>query len=390
MDFETSPEQDRMIETARRIGRDFGLAYWLELDTAHRFPHEIWRALCSAGIAGAMLPEAHGGGGAGMLDMVLMLEALTEAGSGLPLAQLFMLNPVFGGRAIARFGTDAMRRNLLPGLVDGSVLMSFALTEPDAGNNSLNIKTTAVRDEDGWRLTGQKVWISGHDAATHLLVVARTTPVNQAAKRSHGISMFLIDAHRTGISATPIAKAGIHPVASFTLFLDNVRVLPGELLGTLDGGWSELLELLNGERIVTAAGLVGTGRLAIALASAYAKDRRIFGDRPIGAYQGVQFPLAQSAAVLQAAALVNRKAAWLMDQGKPFGSEANAAKLIAAEAAFVACDRAMQVMVGMGYATQFHVERLWRDARVFAIAPVPQELILSFIAMHDLGLPRSH
>jgi len=303
---------------------------------------------------------------------------------------LFMLNPVFGGRAIQRFGSQAMRRELLPRLVCGSALVSFALTEPDAGNNSLNIRTVARRDGEGWRLSGQKVWVSAYDVSTHMLVVARTTPAAAGAKRTSGISMFLIDAKREGIRATPIAKAGTHPVSSFTLFLDEVRIEPGELIGTLDGGWPELVELLNGERIVTAAGLVGTGRLAVRLGADYAKQRAVFGDRPIGSYQGVQFPLAHSAAALNAAGLVNRNAAWLMDQGCAFGSEANAAKLLAADAAFQACDRAMQAMGGMGYALEFHVERLWRDARIFSIAPVPQELILGFIATHDLGLPRSY
>ena len=390
MDFNFSSEQSQMIETAKRIGRDFGTVYWRELDEAHRFPHEIWQAICAAGIAGAMLPVEHGGLGRGMLDIALMIEAMTEAGAGMPIAQLFMLNPVFGGRAIARFGTDAMRGEVLPRLIDGRALMSFALTEPDAGNNSLAIKTVARRDGDGWRLSGQKTWITGHDASTHLLVVARTTPVSPESKRTHGISMFLLDAHRSGISATPIKKAGAHPLQCFSLFFDDVRIEPGELVGTLDAGWSELVELLNAERIVTAAGLVGTGKLALRLGTEYVNQRRVFADRPIGSYQGVQFPLARASAALQAAGLINHKAAWLMDHDQDYASAANAAKLLAADAAFEACDRAMQFMGGMGYAVEFHVERLWRDARVFGIAPIPQEMILSFIATHDLGLPRSH
>ncbi|MFG1191850.1 acyl-CoA dehydrogenase family protein [Xanthobacter flavus] len=389
MDFEVTVEQAQMQETARRIAVEFGLEYWRRLDAAHEFPLEMWRALCSAGIAGASLPVEAGGSGS-MLDLVLMLEALTENGAGLPLAQLFMLNPVFGGRAVSAFGTDAMRRDLLSGLADGSVLMSFALTEPNSGNNALDIRTRAMPHGDGWRLSGQKVWISGFDMATHLLIVARTSSPGPEARKSDGISMFLIDARRAGIKAARIAKAGTHPVSAFTLFLDEVEVRPDECIGTLDRAWSELLQLLNAERIVTAAGLVGTGRLAVSLACAYVRERRIFGAKAIGSYQGVQFPLARSAAELDGARLMNRQAAWLMDAGKPFGREANAAKFLAAEAACAACDRAMQVMGGMGYAAEFHVERLWRDARVFAIAPVPQELILSFIAVHELGLPRSH
>jgi acyl-CoA dehydrogenase len=373
MDFEISPDQQRMIDTAARIGREYGLDYWRELDASHRFPREMWQALCDCGIAGAMLPEEYGGAGLGMLDAVLMLETLTEAGAGLPLAQLFMLNPVFGGQAVARFGTDAMRRELLPRLIDGSALFSFALTEPDAGNNSLNIRAHARRDGEGWCLSGQKVWISGHDVATHMLVVARTTPAGTGAQRSHGISMFLIDAHREGIQATPIAKAGTHPLSSFTLFFDNVRIEPHELLGTLDGGWPELVELLNGERIITAAGLVGTGRLAVRLAVSYAMERKVFADRPIGAYQAVQFPLARCTAALNGAGLVNRKAAWLMDRGDAFGSEANTAKLLAADAAFEACDRAMQTMGGMGYAAEFHVERLGATRASSASRPFPRK-----------------
>lgn len=390
MDFDLSAEQNQLIDTAARLGRTYGLEYWRELDASHRFPREMWQALCDAGIAGAMLPQEYGGTGLGMLDTVLMLEAMTEAGAGLPLAQLFMLNPVFGGRAVARFGSHEMRSAFLPRLVDGSALVSFALTEPDAGNNSLNIRTVAQLDGQGWRLSGQKVWISGHDAATHLLLVARTSPAEAGGRRTHGISMFLIDAHRAGIQAKPIAKAGTHPLSASTLFFDKVRVEPNELVGTLDGGWPELLELLNGERIITAAGLVGTGQLAVRLAASYAKDRKVFADRPIGAYQGVQFPLARCTAALTAAGLINRKAAWLMDNERPFGNEANTAKLLAAEASFDACDCAMQTMGGMGYAAEYHVERLWRDARVFRIAPVPQEMVLSFIATHELGLPRSY
>lgn len=390
MDFALSSEQEMLVETARRIGHDYGVDYWRKLDAASQFPHEIWQALCEAGIAGASLPVEHGGSGLGMLETALVVEALTGAGAGMPLAQLFMVNPVFGGRAIQRFGTEAMRREILPGLADGTAMMSFALTEPDAGNNSLRISTTARADGRGWILTGQKTWISGYATSTHLLVVARTSPLDQATGRTHGISMFLIDAKRKGVSAQPIDKVGTRPLPAFTVFFDEVRIEEDELVGTLDGGWPELLELLNGERIVTTAGLIGTGRLAIQLSSNFVRDRRIFGDRAIGSYQGVQFPLAEATASLNASSLINQKAAWLFDRQLPMATEASSAKYLAAEAAFAACDRSMQVMGGMGLANEYHVERLWRDARVFRIAPVPQEMALNYIAMHDLGLPRSY
>ncbi len=202
--------------------------------------------------------------------------------------------------------------------------------------------------------------------------------------------MFLIDTARAGIRMTEIKKSVTRTLPTYSVFFDDVQVSQDDLIGTLDGAWPELVELLNGERIVTAAGLIGTGHLALRLAVDYAKQRKIFGTRSIAEYQAVQFPLARCHAELECARLMNRKAAWLLDSGEPFGSEANAAKLIAADAAIAATDRALQTLGGMGFAREFHIERLWRDARVFAVAPIPQEMILGFIGTHDLGMPRSY
>jgi acyl-CoA dehydrogenase len=388
--FDLSPEQDMLTKTARRIGDAYGLEYWRTLDREQQPPREMWAAICAAGLAGAALPEEHGGSGLGMLDLALVIETLCATGAGMPLAQLFMLNPVFGGHAIARFGTERMKRELLPGLIDGTKLLSFALTEPDAGNNSLNITTQARRTASGWVLSGQKTWITLADETDLMLVVARTMPLAQAPRRTEGLSMFLFDARRQGVRRHKIDKSGTRALPAYTVFFDEVEIDERELIGTRDGAWPELVELLNGERIVTAAGLVGAGELAIRLACNYANERKVFKGAPIGSYQGVQFPLAHAHAELECARLMNRKAAWLMDQGQPFGSEANTAKLIAAQAACNATDRAVQTLGGMGFATEYHVERLWRDTRVFAVAPIPQEMILGFIATHDLGLPRSY
>jgi acyl-CoA dehydrogenase len=391
MDFSFTPEQTMMAQTARRIGEKFGLEYWRELDRTKSYPAEIWKAICEAGLCGVALPEEHRGAGLGMVEMALIVENLAAAGGGSTVGQLFMVNPIFGGVSIAKFGRPEMKRELLPKLIAGELNCCMALTEPDAGSNSLEIKTFARRDgNNGWRLSGQKIWITAVPQAQKMLVVARTRKVEEVSRRTDGISLFLIDVEREGLRHSAIDKLGTNTLPSSSIFFDDVRIEEHELIGTLDGGWRELLDVLNTERIVTTAGLVGTGELAIKLAVKYAADRKVFAGRPIGAYQGLQFPLAQAHAEIECARLMNYKAASLFDAGKPYGSEANVAKLIAAQAAAMATERAMQTMGGMGYAKEFDVERLWRDARLFRFAPISEEMILNFIAVHDLGMPRSY
>lgn len=390
MNFDLTEEQKMMLETARQIGERFGLDYWRRKDAAKEYPHEIWQAICDAGIAGIMIPEAHGGLGLGLVDLALCIEELCKGGAGATLSQIFMLNPVFGGVAIALYGTEAMKRDLLPGLCDGSCTFSMALTEPDAGTNSLAMTSRAERVEGGWRISGQKIWITGVAASKKMLVVARSSQPAEGTKKTFGISLFMVDTGRQGISHTDIDKLGTHTLPSSIVYLDRVFAADDEVIGTIDHGWPQLLDILNCERIVTTAGLVGAGSLALRLAADYARERRVFGDRPIGSYQGLQFPLAQHWAELEAARLLNLKAASNFDNGLPFGSESNAAKLIAAQAASGASERAMQVMGGMGYSREMHVERLWRDARLFRFAPVSEEMILNYISTVNLGLPRSY
>ena len=390
MDFSLSDEQKMIIETARKVGEDFGLDYWRAKDANKEFPVECWQAICDAGLAGAMLSEDHGGSGLGLVDTALIIEELCAAGAGATLSQVFMLNPVFGGVSISKYGTDAMKTDWLPQLCSGEMQFCMALTEPDAGSNSLEITSTATADGDGWRLNGQKIWITGVAQSTKMLVVARTTPVSKDHKRTHGISLFMIDTTREGVSHTPIDKLGTNTLPSSQVFLDDVRVEADEVIGDIDQGWHQLLDVLNSERIVTTAGLVGAGRLAIQLGVEYANDRQVFGGKPIGAYQSMQFPLAQHWAELEAAKLLNLKASWLYDQGLPFGSESNAAKLIASQAMSAVAEHSMQIMGGMGFSKEMHAERLWRDARLFRFAPVSEQMILNFIAMSNLGLPRSY
>jgi acyl-CoA dehydrogenase len=354
------------------------------------FPAEIWRAICDAGLCGIMLPEAYGGSALGMVDMAIVIEALAASGAGSTVGQLYMINPIFGGVSIARFGSDAMKRELLPKLIRGDMNFCMALTEPDAGSNALELRSFARPDGEGFRLSGQKIWITGVGTSQKMLVIARTKKLDEVARKTEGITMFLIDTDRAGVSHTAIDKLGTNTLPSSTIFFDNVRIEADEVVGTLHGGWYELLDVLNSERIVTTAGLVGAGELAIRLAVEYARERRVFGKTPIAAYQGLQFPLAQAHAELECARLMNRHAAALFDAGQPFGSEANIGKLIAAQAANAATERSMQTMGGMGYAKEFHVERLWRDARLFRFAPISEEMILNFIAVHDLKMVRSY
>lgn len=390
MDFRLSEEQQLMIDSARKVGERFGLEYWRDLDAKKAFPAEIWQAICDAGLCGVALPEAYGGSGLGMLEMALIVEALSEGGGGATVGQLFMVNPIFGGVSLSKFGSEEKKKTLLPKLVSGKLLCCMALTEPDAGSNTLEMRSFAARDGDGWRLNGRKIWITAVPTAHKMLVVARTRKIEEVARRTEGISMFLIDTDRAGVSHTPIDKLGTRTLPSSSVFFDDVRIEPDELLGTLDQGWIELLDVLNTERIVTTAGLVGAGSLAIKLGVNYAKERKLFDGKPIAAYQGLQFPLAQAHAELECARLMNRRAATFCDQGLPYGSDANLAKLIAAQAASQAIERSMQAMGGMGYSKEFHVERLWRDARLFRFAPVAEEMILNYIAVHDLGMPRSY
>jgi acyl-CoA dehydrogenase len=390
MDFRLSDEQLLIAESARKLAGQFGLDYWRRLDAIKGFPSDYWQAVCDAGLCGVALPTEHGGSGLGMLEMALIIENLAAAGGGATVGQLFMINPIFGGVAISRFGHPKMQAELLPGIIRGEINCCMALTEPDAGTNTLELKSFAAADGDGWRLNGRKVWITGVDVATKMLVIARTKKVGESTSRTDGLSMFMIDVRREGLTHTPIDKLGTCTLDSSSVFFDNVRIEPDELIGTLHKGWRELLDILNNERIVTTAGLVGAGELAIRIAVDYANDRKVFGDRPISSYQGLQFPLAQCHVEIEMARLMNYKAATNFDMGLPFGNEANAAKLIAAQAVSRATEQAMQTMGGMGYAKEYHVERLWRDARLFRFAPVSDEMILNYVANQVLKMPRSY
>jgi acyl-CoA dehydrogenase len=390
MNFDLTEEQTMLAETARRVGEKFGLEYWREKDAACAYPAEIWQEICDAGLCGIAIPEAYGGSGLGMLELAICVENLCAAGGGSTLSQMFMLNPIFGGVTLTKLGSEDQKAAMLPQLCSGEITFAMGLTEPNAGSNSLEIQTFARADGDGWRLSGQKIWITAVPQAAKLLVIARTRSLAESKGKTDGISLFVIDREREGLTHQSIDKLGTRTLPSSFIFFDDVRVEPSELIGTLHGGFRELLDVLNTERIVTTSGLVGTATLATELAIRYANERKVFAGRPIGSYQAIQFPLAEAHIQTECARLMNYKAATLCDQGKAYGSEANMGKWLAGHAAALATDRAIQTMGGMGYSKEFDVERLWRDARLFRIAPISEEMVLNFVAQHDLGLPRSY
>jgi acyl-CoA dehydrogenase len=389
MDF-ARPEHWEMVEDALGgVCANYGLEYWAELDREHRFPAELWKALGENGWLGVSIPEEYGGQGLTFLDTTFVVETACRTGAGSTLAQLFMATPVFGGETVRAHGTDEMKRQFLPGIASGEIDFCMALTEPDAGSDTFATKTTAERSSDGYVLNGQKVWITAVPEASYILAIARTTPLEQAEKRSQGLSLFLVDRDADGVSHTPLEKVGTNCISSSTVYFDNVAVPEDRLVGERDKGWRHLLDTLNTERLVTAAGCLATADIALRIACDYGRERIVFG-RPIGSNQGIQFPLAELKMRLEAARLLTYQAAWNYDRGVSTGGEANMAKYLAAEIGFDACDRAMQTLGGFGFSKEYHVERLWRDVRLFRLAPLAQELILAFVGQHVLGLPRSY
>lgn len=390
MDFSLTDEQKMIQDTARRVGEAFGVEYWRDKDAAHAFPTEAWQAICDAGLCGVALPEAYGGSALGMTEVAMVVEEVAAGGAGSTIGQLFICNPCFGGVAILNHGPEAMREELLPRLVTGETRFCMALTEPDAGINTTSITTFATRDGDGWRLNGRKIWITAVPDSEKMLVIARTQRLDQVERKTLGISLFMIDVNRDGLTHFPIEKAGTHTLTSSNVFFDDVRIEPGELIGTEHKAWIELWDVLNTERLVATAAAIGSARLALRLGVEYVNQRKVFGNTPVGAYQSIQHPFAEAHALLSCAREMNLKAAWLCDNGLPYASEANTAKFIAARALSQATERAMHSMGGMGYARESYVERLWRDAFLTKVAPIPEEMILNFIAQQDLGMPRSY
>lgn len=387
MNFDLTPEQEQICDAVRRVCEPFDADYWLRKDSEGGFPHDFHRALADAGWLGIAMPQAQGGAGLGITEAALMMQTISATGAGLSGASAVHMN-IFGLHPVVVFGTEEQKQRWLPPLIEGRDKACFAVTEPDAGLNTLKLKTFARRDGDEYVVSGQKVWISTAQVANKILLLARTTPVEEA-KGSKGLSLFYTDLDRSRIEVREIEKMGRKCTDSNQVFIDELRIPAADRIGEQDRGFEYILHGMNPERILIAAEAVGLGRVALGRGAQYANERIVF-DRPIGKNQGIQHPLARSWIELEAANLMVFKAAYLYDAGRPCASEANAAKYLAGEACFHACENAILTHGGMGYAREYHVERYMREAWIPRLAPVSPQLILCSIAEKALGLPKSY
>ncbi|MGB8036700.1 MAG: acyl-CoA dehydrogenase family protein [Pseudolabrys sp.] len=388
MDFSLSGEQQSICAAIAKTCARFPDEYWLAKDREGSFPHDFHRAFAADGWLGIAIPQAYGGSGLGVTEAALMMQTIAESGAGLSGASALHMN-IFGLNPVVMFGSDEQKKRMLPPLVAGDDKACFAVTEPDAGLDTLNMKTKAVRNGDRYMLSGQKIWISTAQVASKMLILARTTPVDNVKRRTEGLSLFYTALDRKHVDVREIAKMGRSAVDSNELFIDALPVPAADRIGEEGRGFEYILQGMNAERILIAAEAIGLGRAALRKAANYAGERVVFG-RPIGQNQAIQHPLAKCWMELEAANLMAFKAASLYDRGAPCGAEANAAKYLGAEAAFSACQTAVMTFGGMGYAKEFHVERYLREVMIARLAPVSPQLILCFIAEKVLGLPKSY
>jgi acyl-CoA dehydrogenase len=388
MDFMPSPAQEEIRAAVSRLCARFDDDYWLAQDRAAAFPADFHRALAEAGFLGIAMPEAVGGAGLGITEAALMMERIAASGAGMSGASAVHIN-IFGLHPVVVFGTEAQRRRMLPPLIRGEEKACFAVTEPDAGLNTTELKTRAERDGDSYVIHGRKIWISTAGVADRMLLLARTTPLEQVRRKTEGLSLFYTKLDRRFVEVRKIEKMGRHAVDSNLLFIDGLVIPEADRIGAEGEGFRAILHGMNPERILIAAEAVGLGRAALRRAANYANERVVFG-RKIGQNQGIQHPLARCWAELEAAFLMVLKAASLYDSGQECGAEANAAKYLAGEAGFRACETAVMTHGGMGYAQEYHVERYLRESLIPRIAPVSPQLALSFIAEKVLGLPKSY
>jgi acyl-CoA dehydrogenase len=388
MDSSLTPEQREIREAIFKICARFGDEYWLKKDKEGGFPFEFHEALAADGWLGIAMPEEFGGSGLGITEAALMMQTIAESGAGMQGASAVHMN-IFGLNPVVVFGTDEQKRRFLPPLIAGKEKSCFAVTEPNVGLDTTRLKTKAVREGNRYRVDGRKIWISTAQVADKVLLLARTTPLEEVKRPTEGLSLFYATLDRTYVDVREIDKMGRKAVDSNELFIDGLPVPLEDRIGEEGKGFQYILHGMNPERILIAAEAVGIGRVALERASRYAKDRVVFG-RPIGQNQAIQHPLAKAWMNLEAANLMVFKAAALYDQDQPCGIEANAAKYLAGEAGFEACEAAVLTHGGMGYAKEFHVERFLREVLITRIAPVSRELILSHVAEKALGLPKSY
>ena len=388
MNFELSEDQLAIREAISRICADFDADYWLQRDRNGGFPLDFHKAIADAGWLGICMPQEYGGSGLGIQEAAIMVQAISESGAGMSGVSAIHMN-IFGLNPVVKFGTEEQKQRMLPPLIAGREKACFAVTEPNTGLNTTQLKTFAKREGDIYYVTGHKVWISTAQVTEKMLLLARTTPLDKVSKPTDGLTLFYTDLDRRFVDVREIEKMGRKAVDSNELFIDNLPVPAADMIGKEGDGFKTILHGINPERSMAAAAAVGLGRVALKRAAKYANERIIF-DRPIGKNQGVQHPLAKCWMELEAANLMVMNSAWRYDQGLECGAEANAAKYLAGEAGFHACEHAVLTHGGFGYAKEYHVERYFRESMLMRIAPISIQLIMCYIAEKVLGLPRSY
>ncbi len=388
MNFELTDDQDLIRKSVAELASKFDDHYWMEKDQAHEFPHEFYQAIADGGWLGMTIPEQYGGHGLGITEATLLAEEVARSGGGMNAASSIHLS-IFGMHPVVVHGSEELKARTLPQVATGELHVCFGVTEPGAGLDTSRITTFAKRNGDHYVVNGRKVWISKALESQKILLLTRTQSYDEVSKKTDGMTLFLTDLDRSRVEVRPIRKMGRNAVSSNELFIDDLHIPVEDRVGEEGKGFQYILDGLNPERMLIAAEALGIGRVALAKAVKYGNERQVF-DRPIGMNQGIQFPLADSLARLDAAELMLRKATWLYDNGKPCGREANTAKYLCADAGFTAADRALQTHGGMGYSEEYHVARYFREARLMKIAPVSQEMILNFLGSHVLKLPRSY
>jgi len=386
MNFALSDEQQMIYGYGTELAKTYDHKYWLEKARAHEFPRELWQQIADDGFHGIMVPEEYGGSGLGMMEMALLSEGMSNAG--IPLL-MTVIGPTMTLPTIARNGTEEQKARWLPAACKAEINFCFAITESTAGSNSMRINTLAKARGNRFSLSGSKSFITGADVCDHVLVVARTTPHSEVEKKTAGFTLFIVDLAARGVDRHRISINLPLPETQWNLFFDDVDLGPENVIGKVGKGFDILFESLNPERIVAAAMSCGIGRFALERAVEYASERNVFGD-PIGAYQGVQHPLAKAYANIELSSLMMRKAAWAYDNGEPAGGPANMAKYAAAEAGVEAVDSALQCHGGNGFTEDYGIYELYPLARLLRTVPVNRELLLSYIGEKMMGLPRSY
>ena len=386
MNFELNDEQRMIYEYGDQVAKTFDQSYWLKKARKSEFPKELWDQVSEDGFMGIMVPEEYGGTGLGMLEMALLMEGL--ANNGIPLLSM-VVGSTMSLPMIADHGSESMKQKYLPDACAGKSLFCFAITEATAGTNTIRINSIAKQKGDRYYLNGSKTFITSADESDYALVVARTRPHTEVDRKTDGFTLFIVDMKAKGLSMTPLEMGVVLPEQQFQLFFDDVELTEDDVIGTVDKGFDILFESLNPERIVVSTMCTGVGRLALNRAAEYASEREVFNG-PIGAYQGLQHPLAQAKTHIEVASLMARQAAWLYDNKKSAGEASSMAKIAAADAGMEAVDAALQCFGGNGFTDDYGLYDMYSMVRLLKTAPINKEMLLNYIAEKSLGMPRSY